>query len=522
MNTANDEAGNRRVLMIGLDAAPPALVEPWMDDGTLPNLAALRQRGMYGELDSSARYISGSPWPTFYTGRPPSEHGLYADFQWRPLTLDFSGPGRDWLEVEPFWRRLDDDVPVVAVDVPFQLGCTPFNGAEVSNWATHDKLVAASSHPPDLLEAIRTRFGEWPLPHETYGRDPIDQHLALRDKIVSSTGHSAELAKWMLQRRWRLAIVCLAGVHRGGHRLWDRSGIKGGYGEAEGHAFDDALRECYVAADRAVGELIATAQDATVIVFSLHGMTTNVERVDLLDQMLARVLSHGEGGAAPGKGLARRVGDMLPISWVRFVAKNIPGPLRNRAMTMWQSGGIDWEKTIAFTLRADLQGYIRINLAGREAHGIVQPGADYDDVCGRIAEGLMTFRDADTGEPFIDEICRVEDVFPPGERRDLLPDLIVLWRNTSGATHRAVRSQRFGEVERATPRMIPGGRSGNHDGRGLIIAGGAGIPAGVRLRRPADIMDLAPTVVEMLGARCHLPLRGAVIAELAQDALAPT
>ena len=44
-------------------------------------------------------------------------------------------------------------------------------------------------------------------------------------------------------------------------------------------------------------------------------------------------------------------------------------------MTLWAAGGIDWARTKAFTLRADLQGYIRINLAGREGRGLVPPAA---------------------------------------------------------------------------------------------------------------------------------------------------
>ena len=38
----------------------------------------------------------------------------------------------------------------------------------------------------------------------------------------------------------------------------------------------------------------------------------------------------------------------------------------------WRMGKIDWSATKVFNLVADLQGYIRINLKGREVEGIVE------------------------------------------------------------------------------------------------------------------------------------------------------
>ena len=90
-----------KLLLIGLDAADADLIEQWTDDGTLPNLASLRRGGTWGRLSTAAKYLTGSPWPTFYTGRPPSEHGIYHDFQWRQERMEFAAPAADWLAVRP-------------------------------------------------------------------------------------------------------------------------------------------------------------------------------------------------------------------------------------------------------------------------------------------------------------------------------------------------------------------------------------------------------------------------------------
>ena len=51
----------RPLLMIGLDAADPVLVDQWIGEGRLPNLASLRARGTEMRLETAARYLVGSP-----------------------------------------------------------------------------------------------------------------------------------------------------------------------------------------------------------------------------------------------------------------------------------------------------------------------------------------------------------------------------------------------------------------------------------------------------------------------------
>ncbi len=502
----------RRVLLIGLDAADPELIERWTSDGTLPHLAALRRAGRSGRLASSAEYLAGSPWPTFYTGQPPSRHGIYHDYQWRQEQMGFAAPTRDWVSASPFWRHLPGEVPVIAYDVPMSLGVQPFNGIELSGWAAHDKLAPPASYPADLLPAIQRQFGEWHIGPEQYGPPPVGELLELHHRLRQGVRHSADLVLWLLERPWRLAIAAFGALHRGGHRLFDRSSIAGAVTEAEGDRFDRALRDLYVACDEAVGRMVAAAPEAAVIAFSTHGMMANTSRVDLLDEMLARVLE-GRPDVHPKRGLLRRFGEAVPVRWRRAAALHVPKALRNRIMTLWSAGGIPWDRTQAFTLRADLQGYLRVNLQGREQRGIVSAGPSLEGLCDRIAEGLMSFRDSTTQEPMIAAVERIDRVYADGDRRDRLPDLVVRWSDTPAAAHVAVESPVFGRVVRSTPGRIPNGRSGNHRGEGFVIAAGPGIGAG-RLGPGADILDLPPTVVRMLGTRAELPLAGKVIPEL--------
>lgn len=503
--------------MIGLDAADPLLIDRWIADGSLVNLARLKAAGTHGRLETSARYLAGSPWPTFYTGRPPSHHGIYADFQWHQETMAYARPRADWLVARPFWRSLDAGRSVFVYDVPMVLSCEPFPGTEISGWASHDKLGPTASHPPELLDEVRRDFGEWPVSPEAYGPSTVTHLLALHRELLDNTARSCRLIRAMLDRPWDLAIVAFGALHRGGHRLWDRSSIRGRFTPEEGERFDDALRDLYVACDQAVGELAAAAAGATVIVFSVHGMGPNTSRADLFDDMLDAVL-HPGAASARQPGLFRRLGELLPLDARRHLTTRVPRRMQDRLMSLWATGGADWSATEAFPLRADLQGYVRINLEGRERDGVVSGGRPYDALCDRITEGLLSFRDTITGEPVVASVERVDRVFGDGPGIDLLPDLIVRWPDTPADAHVSVESPLYGVVRRSTPGRVPNGRSGNHRPEGIFIAAGDRIPRtegpGIR----ADVLDLAPTVLSMLGEDVPRELDGKAIPELVEAA----
>jgi predicted AlkP superfamily phosphohydrolase/phosphomutase len=94
---------------------------------------------------------------------------------------------------------------------------------------------------------------------------------------------------------------------------------------------------------------------------------------------------------------------------------------------------IDWARTRAFCIPNANEGYIRVNLRGREPEGIVEPGAPYRQVCAALISQLKALVNPKTGRPAAREVLCVDDIFP-GERRDDLADLIVLWDSEAAIT----------------------------------------------------------------------------------------
>jgi predicted AlkP superfamily phosphohydrolase/phosphomutase len=67
----------KRVVILGLDGMDHELTEKMLDEGKLPNLAALRDQGCFKPLGSTVPPISPVAWSTFQTGVNPGKHNIF-------------------------------------------------------------------------------------------------------------------------------------------------------------------------------------------------------------------------------------------------------------------------------------------------------------------------------------------------------------------------------------------------------------------------------------------------------------
>ena len=66
-----------RVILIAWDGADWRILDPLLEQGALPNLQALIDRGQREVLRSTVPTHSWSAWPSFLTGVDPDDHGVY-------------------------------------------------------------------------------------------------------------------------------------------------------------------------------------------------------------------------------------------------------------------------------------------------------------------------------------------------------------------------------------------------------------------------------------------------------------
>ena len=86
-----------RVIVLGFDAIDPGLLEKWMDEGKLPNLAHLREEGSYFHLNTTNPAESPVAWSSFATGMNPGKTNIFdflrrntSTYMPKLATLEFS------------------------------------------------------------------------------------------------------------------------------------------------------------------------------------------------------------------------------------------------------------------------------------------------------------------------------------------------------------------------------------------------------------------------------------------------
>jgi predicted AlkP superfamily phosphohydrolase/phosphomutase len=67
----------QRVVILGLDGMDHGLTETMLEDGKLPHLASLRDRGCFRPLGSTVPPISPVAWSSFQTGVNPGKHNIF-------------------------------------------------------------------------------------------------------------------------------------------------------------------------------------------------------------------------------------------------------------------------------------------------------------------------------------------------------------------------------------------------------------------------------------------------------------
>jgi len=161
----SEQPGHRPVAMIGVDAADLDFIRANLS--SLPNFCRALDTGITRKLQSTAGALTGSVWPTFFSEKPPGEHGIYHHLQWDSSQMQLRRVTEDWLYCEPFWYELERrGLRVIAIDVPMTFHPRLSNGIEVITWGSHDELTPFAAHPAEIGRSILKRFGNHPMGHE--------------------------------------------------------------------------------------------------------------------------------------------------------------------------------------------------------------------------------------------------------------------------------------------------------------------------------------------------------------------
>jgi predicted AlkP superfamily phosphohydrolase/phosphomutase len=255
-------------------------------------------------------------------------------------------------------------------------------------------------------------------------------------------------------------------AHHGGHTLWP---VEGPIGEG---VPPDSLRDVYRAVDDALGVVLDALDlsETKVIIFAPHGMGQNNSKEYLMqgvvDQVNRKFMQlHRNGGTKKElrgqHSLMRSLRYKVPVRLQNAIALAVPHALRDFVMDRSLTAGYDWAETPAIAVRGDVNGYVRLNLRDRERDGMLG-SEDAQNYLELARECFFSLRSVESGNPVVKGVHIAQQKFP-GDRKLLLPDLIVTW--TDEPPPREVSSPLLGTMRG----LDDTGPRGHHRSEGFMI-----------------------------------------------------
>jgi len=499
MTASSDLTPSRRALIVGWDGATFDLIEPWIQQGHLPNLARLMANGTSRRLRSTVPTLSPPAWTSFITGKNPGRHGTFDFFRRNPSNYELLTVRNDLPSLGTLFHWASHHgLQVGAVNVPFTYPPEPVNGFMISGLGSAPEWEFV--YPPSLKSEIMQRDYRIDNPVR-YEGDNDDAYL---QAAMETTRIRAETALHLMRTRpWDLFMTVFMNIDQILSFMWhhmDETHPR--YDPTISPQFQQAPLELHKYLDQVLGEMVALAgEEATVVVGSDHGMGPLYKEVFLnswLEQKGYLVRRPRSAAANSYSTLARKLGFSRERIWRRI------GRARTQAakalLPQWLHGlvptehkslteVVDWSKTVAYSFGN--VGQIFVNVRGREPEGIVSPGQEYEQTIQRLMTDLQNWLDPEDNLPIISQIYRREQLYD-GPHFDRAPDLNIIMRDYSYIT--VMRREFAGD---GTTLQSCDSMSGFHRREGIFVLHGPHIQS--TNLPPANITQVTPTILYALG-----------------------
>ncbi|HRX03747.1 MAG: alkaline phosphatase family protein [Anaerolineales bacterium] len=523
-----------RLLVIGLDGATFDLMRPWAEAGELPNLQRLMSEGSWGPLRSVVHPFTAQAWTSMVTGTQQGKHRVFDFWERDFATYGFRLLNASHRALPALWNLLSAaGKDVIIVNLPQTYPPEPVQGVMVSGRDTPG-LGAAYTYPASLKGEL-DEVSDTPyviVPDDWLWMQRGRPDLA-RAELLREIDVRFDAARHLMETRpWDMTFFVVSATDGVAHFFWKyHDPTHPLYDPVEAERYGNTILEVYRRCDQRIGELLAWLEETgncNVLVVSDHGQGQLGSQAIHLNLWLA-----GQGllhfrSRADKRPLGERA-TTLASRAVQQGKRSLYGRIRFQTLTklrrLWPDSlrtrlgaeaffpDVEWSHTRAFS--EELRGNIWINLRGRDPQGVVEPGAEYEALRDEIIAALPKLADPVTGDRPIRRVWRREELYR-GPYLERLPDLIVEadypdMFKPHGAYHgtAAVRNLSAQEMRQ---RAI----TGCHRMNGVLIAWGPDVEPGSSID-DAALIDVAPTVLHMLGQPVPREMDGRVLAETLRD-----
>ncbi len=519
-----------KVLVLGLDGVTWDILDPLMSEGHLPNLASLRRMGASGGLASVFPPLSPVAWTGVMTGKNSGKHGVFEFLEYGRDPLKVRVNSSRSIQADLLWEIAGrHGKKTVAGGVPMSYPPRParnFPGFYLGDFLSPEQAPDFTSDPALFaeLEQVVGPYRPWSTTIHDGGNE-----AGVIDDLTRFLEQHLKTVEFLMRRcEWDLLIFDLMATDRLCHELWhvwDLAHRAARGREAELKALRPRLIEFWKTLDRGVGAIHALLpSDAALLLMSDHGFGPIEWYVNfnvwLLEQGFIALQDSFyvkqkqwfyRRGMTPEfvYNVMSRLG-LAGHRVSRFRGKQSSFVDRLSESVFLSRRHIDWSRTQAYS--QGNFGQIFINLKGRQTHGCVEP-ADVGAVRRDLKAGLLEILHPETREPLVEHVYEAEELYH-GPHTPLAPDLTVVlndWR------YRTIGLHDFTTHKVVSPAFGP---TGDHRMEGILIAAGSPFRQGASPYQ-ADLLDIAPTVLHLLGVPVPADMDGHILTELLDPLAVP-
>jgi predicted AlkP superfamily phosphohydrolase/phosphomutase len=494
---------HRKILVIGLDGADWHVLQPYLDNGTMRNLAHLIETGTSGELHSTIPTHSAVAWVSFMTGQNPGRHGVFDFVQRSPYNrMRMVKSDSRSIQSETFLHILGrHNRRVGAIHIPLTYPPFPVNGFLLSGMAIPERTTY--THPEGFADEL-DKVGGFPLNLMDW-RFMLESPEALIDQAIAATRQRARVLHYVIENKsWDVLVQVFVSPDRLQHPLMHiLDPMHPLHNPLLAQRLDAKLQVYFATLDDVLGMAKRSLPDDVVLmVLSDHGFRS-VYKLLNLKKLLKRTGMLNTRLALTVQKTIRQWLRKSPIPFRRWLphrqrnAHNLGSPML--------MADLDWTRTRAYTTTYTGQDIV-VNLKSREPGGIVAID-EKEGLLDDIRSRLLAQRDPENGTPLIKNVVRASDLYC-GPYLDEGPDLLVV--PADGLVTCAVEKG---------PNLMPlRVYMGAHRQEGVFVANGQGIKAG-KLIADADLLDLAPTILYLADVPIPTDMDGQVLDLFSDDRL---
>jgi predicted AlkP superfamily phosphohydrolase/phosphomutase len=492
----------RKTLIIGVDGASPDLINNWIDTGKLLNFKKIKDKGVFGNLESTNPPLTPCAWSSFITGKNPAKHGIYDFFYLDPeynIRLNSSKRRKS----KDLWEYLSESgFKSIVFNVPFTYPPKKIKGIMVTDFTT-PSVEVDFTYPLDIKFEILKKYPNFRFAEESkYSKRLID-----RRKFASEGLELADLrfelsTDLMKNDRFDFSIIVYMVTDHAQHWYWkfmDKTHPE----YLKNNQFKEVILKAYEKIDSFLGKYLDMFPDHNIIIISDHGGGPYYKDVSVNKFLMDKGYLFFKKKRSVSKIVINKIGVNrilslgLNMGFWKFVNKlpKIKKLLLTRFMPTYKD--IDWNKTVAYSY--GYYGPIYFNrskiLEGKE--GLEE----------EIIKNLKELKDPYSKKPIVKNIWKKSELYS-GDYIDTLPDIILNMGDFAYGSSSTFPISSINVL--SNPKTF---KSGDHSINGVFMAIGPDINEG-KVIEDSKIYDIAPTILHIFDIPIPQEMDGRVLKDI--------